>query len=367
VSVALDGGTAGVQWHRITIDADIPDGTWIKVHTVVADDPTALDNPAALPIGIVFEPQDETPATQPPRYQSDVPDRLVLSGPGRYLRLRLTLGSDGRATPSVRSVRVSYPRVSYLDLLPRVFRSDPEAARFLDRYLALFEHVFTGVEDRYERFMRELDPMAAPADVLRWLGALLDLTFDPSWPLARRRALVAEAVSLYAMRGTPKGVARAIELYVGSAPVIIEAFRERAATIPPLGRPGAVLGCGSVLGAPPATRGTVRDDAAHRFTVLVFLDDTCDAQTALPTLRRVLALNQPAHTVATLRVVTPDTRIGEGLLGIDAMVGARAPAAMPIGGCDSSAPARVPGVGLGINTILGERRPGYARPLIQVL
>ena len=367
VSAALDGGAAGAQWHRITIDADLPEGSWLKVRTVVADDPALLADPDVLPPGIVFEARDETPGTLPPRYPSDVPDRLVLSGPGRYLRLAITLGSDGRATPSVRAVRVSYPRVSYLDLLPRVFRRDPDAARFLERYLALFEHTLTGVEDRYERFYRQLDPRAAPPEILEWIGRLLDLTFDPSWPLARRRALAAEAVALYAMRGTPAGVARAVELYAGRAPVIIEGFRERAATVPPLGREGAVLGCGTLLGAPPVSRGTVREDGAHRFTVLVFLDDECDAKDTLPTLRRVLALNQPAHTIATLRVVTPDTRVGDGLLGIDAVVGARPPAALPIGGCDATPREQPRRSALGIDSILGERRATYARPLAPTL
>jgi len=169
------------------------------------------------------------------------------------------------------------------------------------------------------------------------------------------------------MRGTPRGVARAIELYVGRAPVIIEGFRERAAAVPPLGREGAVLGCGSVLGAPSAARGAMRDDGAHRFTVLAFLDDACDAATVLPSLRRVLALNQPAHTVATLRVVTAETRVGDGLLGIDAMVGARGPAATQIGGCDGGVKHRAPSTALGIDTILSERRAGYARPLIATL
>jgi hypothetical protein len=34
---------------------------------------------------------------------------------------------------------------------------DPESAAFLDHFLALFEHVFTGAEDRYVDFSRQLN------------------------------------------------------------------------------------------------------------------------------------------------------------------------------------------------------------------
>jgi hypothetical protein len=176
VSAALDGGTPGVVWHKIAIDADLPEGTWLKVQTVTADDPAGLGDPLA-PHGLgehddalaiedpAFVPYEDASCAIKPILPSEVPDRLVFSPPGRWLRLRLTLGSDGSATPSVRAIRVFYSRVSYLDLLPRVFRRDPQSAWFLEHFLALFEHVFTGIENRYELFTRQLNPDAAPLDV----------------------------------------------------------------------------------------------------------------------------------------------------------------------------------------------------------
>src|SRR6185295_791624 len=137
---------------------------------------------------------------------------------------------------------VYLPRSSYLDLLPRLYRRDPESAFFLEHFLALFEHIFTRVEDRYELFTRQLNPDAAPLDVLNWLACLIDLSFDPSWPLERRRALVAAAMELYATRGTPHGLSRFIEIYTGSAPVILEAFLERPVRPPFLGVEGMLLG-----------------------------------------------------------------------------------------------------------------------------
>ena len=236
-------------------------GTWIKVQTVTAEDPEALNTPASIPtVGELddvrtvatptFVPFEDASCAAGPRMPDDVPDRLVFSPPGRWLRMRITLGSDGGATPSVRAIRVFYARASYLDLLPRVYRRDPESAFFLEHFLALFEHVFTGVEDRYELFTRQLNPGAAPLDILNWLACLVDLSFDPSWPIERRRALVLAAMDLYATRGTPRGLARYVEIYTGVRPVIVESFLERPLRPPFLGMPGIYLGSTTHLGPP---------------------------------------------------------------------------------------------------------------------
>lgn len=375
VSAALDGGTPGIGWHKIEIDADLPEGTWLKVQTVTADDPAKLGSPAAIPTIApdgdllaltvpTFVPHEDPSCAVRPKMPADVPDRLVFSPPGRYFRLRLTLGSDGSATPSVRAIRVFHPRVSYLDLLPRIYRRDPESAFFLEHFLALFEHVFTGVEDRYELFTRELNPDAAPPDVLSWLACLIDLAFDPSWPLERRRKLVDEAMSLYAARGTPRGLARWIEIYTGTRPIILESFLERPLQPAFLGVPGLFLGSTAHL-APPAKESSAEElylsRWAHRFTVLVFLEDACDEETTLAVVARIIETNKPAHTVYTLRPIRADARVGVAQVGVDLMLGAREAGATRLGGCSVPGMPGETGSVLGADTVLGEKRPGYAR------
>jgi phage tail-like protein len=365
-----------MAWHKIEIDADLPEGTWLKVQTVTADDPSKLGAPLLIPTvaeggdllaltGPTFVPYEDPSCAIRPKMPADVPDRLVFSPPGRHLRLRLTLGSDGGATPSVRAIRIFHPRVSYLDLLPRIFRCDPESAFFLEHFLALFEHIFTGVEDRYELFTRQLNPDAAPSDVLAWLACLIDLAFDPSWSLERRRKLVAEAMSLYATRGTPRGLARWIEIYTGSPPVILESFLERPLQPAFLGQAGILLGATTHL-APPAKENTAEElylsRWAHRFTVLVFLEDDCDEETTLAVVARIVEANKPAHTVYTLRPIRADARVGVTQVGVDLMLGTREAGATRLGGCSVSGAPGETGSILGADAVLGEKRPGYARP-----
>jgi phage tail-like protein len=363
VSRTLDSGTPGTVWHKVKVDADIPDGTSLTVETATAETVAELAVSATAPW--------MAPGNPIVSLSAQVPDQLVQSPPGRYLRLRVTLKSDGNNTPSLRALKVFYPRVSYLDLLPRVYRRDADSALFLERFLALFEFVLTGVEDRYEWFSRALDPCAAPPDVIDWLALLIDLTFDPSWPVQRRRALVASAMGLYKQRGTLAGLTRYVEIYTGIQPAISEGFLRRPGRPAFLGGQGSILGC--TLALTRVVPETVPDeqlyrDYAHRFTVLLYLSDPCDADVVVPVVDRIVAVNRPAHTVYTIAPLYPEARVGlQATVGLDLVLGGReAPRAQLGGRPRHGAPAQGAGV-LGRDAVLGERRPQYARPVIPSL
>jgi phage tail-like protein len=303
VSAALDSGTPGTSWHRVRLDAGIPDGTDILVETATADDPDGFDPDTAAWDGPLVPFTLVAGSNSAP-----VRDHLVQSKPGRYLWARVTLRSNGKDTPSLRALQIFYPRVSYLDLLPRVYRRDPESALFLEHFLALFELIFTEIEDRYEEFSRELNPDAAPLEVINWLGSLIDLAFDPSWPLERRRALVAAAMELYRKRGTIEGLKRYIEIYTGISPEIVESYLERPGRPSFLGRPGWILGCSAQLTAcqPDRTADEVLyQEFAHRFRIYVYLTDRCDTEVVTAVVDQIVTANKPAHTVHSLCVVFP--------------------------------------------------------------
>ena len=360
VSAALDGGIPGTVWHKVVIHGDVPAGTWLEVQVVAADDPTALDDPNLLPAGMVFCPAPGVHnADGSPRLPDGVRDALILCPPGRYARIRITLGGDGTATPSVRLIQAFFPRVSYLDLLPRVFQRDTDAERFLERFLALFEHVLTHVEARYEDFSRQLDLDAARPSILTWLGELIDVTFEPSWLPARRRALLREAVRLYQIRGTPAGVSRYLEIYTGRPPILVEHWLDREAETPGLGRAGSVLGLGS-LAAPP--RGSDAD-RAHRFSVYVESDDPALDETLLAMARRIVDTSKPAHTSYDLHLLRPgEATVGEGRVGFDLIVDSREVPRLELGGCTPKTDAPPSGATLGVDAVLGPPRPEFNEP-----
>lgn len=356
VTRRLDGARPGTVWHKIAVEADLPPRTGLTIETATADtpDPAAADLRWSAPTDADGRPVG---------YSTAVPDQLVLSEPGRFLWLRITVQGPTTATPSVRAIRAYYPRRSYASLLPAVFTADPAAAQFVPRFLSLFEHVLTGIEDRYDAFNDTLDPCVAPSAVLDWLGALVDLCLDPSWSLARRRCLVSRAVELYDRRGTPHGIVEFVELYTGVRPVLLESFTQRPQQPAKLGRPRHVLGCTTEL---VAACDDIPPDAvlfaahAHRFTIYVPLPDECDEEVLAAVVERIIATNKPAHTVHELQLVRPDAALGiHTRVGVDFVIGGSSPTTRL---SDPHAPTpagRARGSALGVDTVL---RPIDAAP-----
>ncbi len=248
---------------------------------------------------------------------------------GRYLWLRLVLegashhpdDADAFSTPTIRSVRLIRPRLSYLRYLPATFSrrdgDDPTGALFLERMLGLFERRLTHIESRYEAVSRQVDPYASDPEWLRFLAAWFDLYLDPTLPLERRRLLVAEAHALYAIRGTPEGIRRYIEIVTGESPQIVEGFQRRP-------KSGIVLGCTGVLGcsALGANDGAVLDGHAHQFTIVVFVLDPCRLADVRASMQLLIESIKPAHTLVDLRVVVPDARVeAQSSVGIDFVLG----------------------------------------------
>jgi phage tail-like protein len=111
---------------------------------------------------------------------------------------------------------VSGPASRYLFDLPFVYHAD----EFLGRYLQIFETLWEPLERRQDHIEFYFDPQTAPAALLGWLAAWLDLPLDPHWPEARCRQLIRSAVEIYRWNGTRYGLERLIEACTGVVPVI---------------------------------------------------------------------------------------------------------------------------------------------------
>ncbi|MFB9240314.1 hypothetical protein IV454_24045 [Massilia antarctica] len=223
-SAALDAAIDGCQWHRIELRGAIPSGCSIEVRTASAAIELTPDEVDSLPdhawctrlVAGSMAPRDSaTPA--------DCGwDCLIMSPPGRFLWLQLSLRGDGRATPCVSAALVEYPRISLRRYLPGVFGFDPVGADFTDRLCAIFDTTLRSIEGRLDRQAMLLDPLSAPAgampgqtDFLDWLAGWIGVTLSRDWPLARRRHYLKQAARLYCQRGTADGLRRQLLLLLG--------------------------------------------------------------------------------------------------------------------------------------------------------
>jgi phage tail-like protein len=210
---AFDGREPGCVWHRILIDACLPDEAQIRVSSRAADDADLLEKSNWVEEPRLYRRSDG----------SEIPFSLDRSGGhagtwelllqrarGRYLQLRLHLTGNGRSTPRIRALRVYYPRFSYLRYLPAIYREDDSS--LLERLLANPEGIFTATEDRISAVDLMIDPDSAPASALAWLASWFDLALDPTWDDHRRRLMIRHALKFFQYRGTVRGIEAAVRL-----------------------------------------------------------------------------------------------------------------------------------------------------------
>ncbi len=375
-SAILDSRKHNTTWHRLEFELDLPANTAITIQTATSNDRDELiADPAWSPTD---EPEDPAFRLDARSLDTDHPSLLIHSPPGRYLRIRLALTGNGRGTPTIRAIRVLFPRNSYLDSLPAIYRRAMGPDRFIEDFLAIPERTLTRLEDRYEDFSRQLDPSAAPPQLLDWLAGLLDLAFDPQWPEARRRALLLRINQLYALKGTPRGLREYIKAYTGLDAAIDEHFLRRprrptylggSARGSHSGAGGFILGVGSLITTAHPDRPPDEEligQFAHRFDVRIYLptDEAVTRGTAneraLSVVDRIVQFNKPAHTVHRIIPVYPGASVGAATrVGVDFVLTARPPHAAHIGDC---AKPSTPTSTLDEGLVLSDTNPAFPRP-----
>ena len=272
--VLLDAGDAGTVWHRLYVEASIPPRCSIVLRLAATELPAAPveaedwyehrfgDAPGAaddgVPRGAWVPEASELPfhpgmlrcAGEPGRaglftVLVQRAGRRVRALAGRYLWVRAELRGDGLASPELAAVRAYAGRFSYRDrYLPELYRetvfgAEADAAvlrstpaDFLERFLGNFEGVLTTLEDRVAASYLLTDPRSVPAESLEWLAGWIGFSFDAAVPEERRRAMLAAAPELARLRGTPRGLALALELATGGGVsggeiVVLEDYRLR--------------------------------------------------------------------------------------------------------------------------------------------
>lgn len=330
LTLALDSGMPRCRWHRVRIDADIPPATEV---TLAVSSHEAPQPPSQ---GQITEPRWQGFAAGLPHpddwHEGPVNSRdfLIDQPPGRYLFVRLRLRGDGSATPRVRRIRLDFPRQTSLNELPSVYREDPRAEDFSERFLALFDAAIEDIDRAIERQPALLDSQAVPAEVLPWLGGFLDVVMDPAWSETQRRRILQAVPELYPRRGTPEGLRRTLALLLEVEPLIDETALARmwgAVDHASLGgvrlfsRAGSRwrLGRSPLSGAPLRSYGNPDrdpiDSHAHRFRVALPAGTTrLQRQQA----EQLIATQKPAHTVASLVAGGSGMVVGIGMqIGID--------------------------------------------------
>ncbi len=221
----FDGKEINCVWHRLFLDAHIPQGASVRVESKTANVADSLTH---------LEWQEE-PGFYPKKTNTEIPyyraypqqkiegqgtwEFLFQRAVGRFLVLRLTIEGTGTNSPALRAVRIYYPRFSYLKkYLPSVYQDDPVSASFLDRYLANIEGTYTEIEGKIQSAEVLFDVSTVPSEYLGWLAGWFGIILNSDWEDWRKRLFLSHAVSLFRERGTISGLLRTIRLFSDPCP-----------------------------------------------------------------------------------------------------------------------------------------------------
>lgn len=338
ITRALDSRIEQCRWHRVELDAAIPEGTSIQIDSYTSDSSAAEE--------IVTSPDFKG-------WQSgylagdDNPDCLVQSGPGQFLWLRLRFRSNGLVAPVVRRIKVYFPRDSYLKYLPSVYQEDEESRLFLDRFLSIFQTEFDNFDRKIDEAWQLFDPDTVADQHLDYLASWVGLSYPPEWivddpqQLLKKRELLKRAIQAHRRRGTADGIEQAVTDYGGvHFAKVLEHYRLRRWPALSVAAPldGSVklwsrdfykrlqltsysqIGYFRLIGHPEPMMEPF-DWGAHQFTVF-FPASPYQVSEIEQNVARVVEREKPVHTQATLCPVLPRLRVGvQATVGVDAVVG----------------------------------------------
>jgi len=189
-SEPLDSGIVGCHWHRIVLDADIPDNSTLTVSFYSTEIKEGAETWSET---IVFK--------------KSVGDALVHAPPGRYIKVKIDFHrEEGEESLVLKQVKLYFPRLSYLRYLPAVYQEESASKEFLERFLSIFESALHDSEETISRIPMYFDPMATQDEFVPWLASWLSLDLYELLE-EKNREFILRAVEFYKQKGTVSGIA----------------------------------------------------------------------------------------------------------------------------------------------------------------
>lgn len=230
-SRAFDAVVSETIWHKLLVEAELPDETQLRVSYVASDHPLVWLEEGNVLLDEFLHDTSRTLEEKLHRtrhlWQGPIlnPRDALLRAQGRYLWLKIEWSGSDKKTPLLKKLRVYYPRITYLQYLPAVYQQDPQSRDFLERFLSLFGTFFDEMEEAIDHIAHCFDADGATGDLLKWLSTWLGIAVDDRWTEEQTRQLLKRAPELYQKRGTREGLQELIEIFTGEKPFLVEFFQ----------------------------------------------------------------------------------------------------------------------------------------------
>lgn len=220
VSRIYDSGEAGTEWNRLELD--ISSNVALEAYVWLADDMREED--AEWGAEELYEY-----VAGNAQYNSNYREMLLYGrGCGRYVRLAVKIFSKDTAGEQLfGGYRLTFPKESFTRYLPAIYQNNEQ----LERFLAVQESIYLGVERDIDSFAEMLDFELCGkrlAKLAGWMG-WGDLAGEVDEDTLRK--LLKTGISLISRKGTCSYYTELTEILIGRKAVIIEEPELRRATL----------------------------------------------------------------------------------------------------------------------------------------
>lgn len=225
----LDSREKETVWHRMTMDSGSLGDASIRVSFYCSESRTVSLRGGTWDLGeLLGDPsltdEDRLEASGPCLVKTVLAPRDILLHDltGRYLWLRVELLPQGGQSPEVGNLKLRFPKETWLSYLPEVYQADPAGCSFTERFLGIFQSLYTDLDEEIRQVARCFDPDVVGGEYLEWLAGWLDVEDGYLWPEEKLRALVRRGMELYRIRGSRRYMAEMVKLYTGQEPWVVE-------------------------------------------------------------------------------------------------------------------------------------------------
>lgn len=313
ISKVFDSREKLTNWQQLLMDGNILSEASVSVYIYSSESEYMIYNEKNMKIENVIRDvaigMDEKKILFEKFYNDKITnpkDVLLHHIKGRYLWILVHLKTQGEDNPEISKIKLVFPKKSLMYFLPEVYQENTKSASFLERYLEIFETLYSDINDNISKFPEYLDPDSVPREFLSWLAEWIAIEDIFLWNEEQLRYLIKNGLRLYKIRGTKQYLKEMVQLYTGKEPYIIEYF-----DITKYKNDGNTID----------NMFELYSDSEFVFTVIVDLGHKI-SNMEYQTLTRIINISKPAHMGCKLVVLEPYIYLGKhSYLGINSVLG----------------------------------------------
>lgn len=225
-SWVLDSREKGTQWHRVQVESNDVFEKSIQILIYASETKFLLWKETRREIKewiqdkeLSIEEKEDILKTCLIKQVFHPYDFLLYEVKGRYLWIEIKLLSQDERIPSLKKIKIFFPKESLVQYLPEIYQKQND---FLERYLGIFQSMGEDLNECIRNVAEKFEPQRTSMDFLQWIASWLGIEDIYIWSEEQLRYLITHAMTLYQWRGTRRSIMEIVKLYTKEEPYIVE-------------------------------------------------------------------------------------------------------------------------------------------------